>query len=76
MYFTRDNVTRKNKLNFDKKGTTHLKIYKASLIEDHWENIIELPFNDEIYSTGHPTLNPDNKKLFFVSDRNGGFGTN
>ncbi|WP_298555766.1 OmpA family protein [uncultured Algibacter sp.] len=74
MYFTRDNVTRKNKLNFDKKGTTHLKIYKASLIEDHWENIIELPINDEIYSTGHPTLSPDNKKLFFVSDRNGGFG--
>ena len=74
MYFTRDNVTRKNKLNFDKKGTTHLKIYKASLIEGSWENIKELPINDEVYSTGHPALSPDNKKLYFVSDRNGGLG--
>ena len=74
MYFTRDNVTRKNKLNFDKKGTTHLKIYKATLIDGSWENIKELSINDEIYSTGHPTLSTDNKKLFFVSDRAGGFG--
>ena len=74
MYFTRDNVTRKNKLNFDKQGTTHLKIYKATLINGSWENIIELPVNDEVYSTGHPALSPDNKKLFFVSDRLNGFG--
>lgn len=74
MYFTRDNVTRKNKLNYDKKGTTHLKIYKATLVEDHWENIIELPINDDVYSTGHPALSADNKKLYFVSDREGGYG--
>lgn len=74
MYFTRDNVTRKNKLNFDKKGTTHLKIYKATLIDGSWENIIELPINDNVYSTGHPALSPDNKKLYFVSDKEGGFG--
>ncbi|MDG1728666.1 MAG: OmpA family protein [Algibacter sp.] len=74
MYFTRDNVTRKNKLNFDKKGTTHLKIYKATLIDGNWENIKELSINDEVYSTGHPALSPDNKKLFFVSDRKGGIG--
>ncbi|MGB5418958.1 OmpA family protein [Algibacter sp.] len=74
MYFTRDNVTRKNKLDFDKKGTTHLKIYKATFVENSWENIIELPINDEKYSTGHPALSPDNKKLFFVSDREGGYG--
>lgn len=74
MYFTRDNVTRKNKLNFDKQGTTHLKIYKATRIEDRWENIKELSINDDVYSTGHPALSADNKKLFFVSDREGGFG--
>ncbi|OUR91036.1 hypothetical protein A9Q87_11200 [Flavobacteriales bacterium 34_180_T64] len=74
MYFTRDNVTRKNKLNYDKKGTTHLKIYKATLEGESWENIKELPFNDELYSTGHPTLNADNTKLYFVSDRDGGLG--
>ena len=74
MYFTRDNVTRKNKLKYDKKGTTHLKIYKATLEGESWENIVELPFNDDVYSTGHPTLNADNTKLYFVSDREGGIG--
>ncbi|ALJ03945.1 hypothetical protein APS56_01720 [Pseudalgibacter alginicilyticus] len=74
MYFTRDNVTKRNKLDYDKKGTSHLKIYKASLVGSSWENIKELPFNDEIYSTGHPALSPDNKKLYFVSDRPGGLG--
>ena len=33
-----------------------------------------MPVNDEVYSTGHPALSPDNKKLFFVSDRLNGFG--
>jgi outer membrane protein OmpA-like peptidoglycan-associated protein/tetratricopeptide (TPR) repeat protein len=74
MYFTRDNVNKNNKLDYDKKGTTHLKIYKASLVNDNWEDIKELPFNDEVFSTGHPALSPDNKKLYFVSDRDGGFG--
>ena len=74
MYFTRDNVTRKNKLDYDKKGTSHLKIYSASLVGDNWENIAELPFNDDIYSTGHPTLSADETKLYFVSDREGGLG--
>lgn len=74
MYFTRDNVTRRNELNFDKKGTTHLKIYRASLIGGQWSNILELPINDDVYSTGHPSLSADNKKLYFVSDREGGFG--
>ena len=74
MYFTRDNVTRKNKLDYDKKGTTHLKIYKATLIDGSWENIKELSINDDVYSTGHPALSPDNKTLYFVSDREGGLG--
>lgn len=74
IYFTRDNVDRKNKLGYDKKGTSHLKLYKASLVDDKWEDIIELPFNDDYFSTGHPALSPDDKILYFVSDREGGFG--
>ena len=74
LYFTRDNVNRRNRLKYDKKGTTHLKLYKASLVNDQWTNIEELPFNDEVYSTGHPALSPDNKTLYFVSDREGGLG--
>lgn len=74
MYFTRDNVTSRNKLDYDRKGTSHLKIYKATLTEDGWDNIKELPFNDDVFSNGHPTLSPDNKQLYFVSDRDGGLG--
>jgi outer membrane protein OmpA-like peptidoglycan-associated protein len=74
MYFTRDNVKRNKKLDYDKKGTTNLKIYKASLVNDNWEDVKELPFNDDVFSTGHPALSPDDKKLYFVSDRKGGFG--
>jgi outer membrane protein OmpA-like peptidoglycan-associated protein/tetratricopeptide (TPR) repeat protein len=74
IYFTRDNVDKKNRLGYDKKGTSHLKLYKASLDGDNWANIVELPFNDDYYSTGHPALSADNKKLYFVSDREGGLG--
>jgi outer membrane protein OmpA-like peptidoglycan-associated protein/tetratricopeptide (TPR) repeat protein len=74
MYFTRDNVNKRNRLQYDKKGTTHLKIYKATLEDGVWTNVIELPFNDDVFSTGHPALSVDNKTLFFVSDRQGGIG--
>ncbi|GAA3792492.1 OmpA family protein [Corallibacter vietnamensis] len=74
MYFTRDNVGKRNKPQYDKKGTTHLKIYKATLVDTIWSNIVELPFNDNVFSTGHPALSPDNKTLYFVSDRDGGYG--
>ncbi len=69
IYFTRDNVNKRNRLDYDDDGTTHLKIYKASLDNGTWADIEELPFNDDVFSTGHPTLSVDNKKLYFVSDR-------
>ena len=74
MYFTKDNVSRGNKLDFDKEGTSHLKLYKASLVDSAWDKVEELPFNDNKYSNGNPALSPDNKTLFFVSDREGGYG--
>ena len=74
IYFTRDNVSKRNQLKTDRQGTAHLKIYKASLIDSTWQDVVELPFNDKLHSNGHPALSPDNKTLFFVSDREGGFG--
>lgn len=75
LYFTRDNVGKSTKkAKYDKKGTTHLKLYKMILVDEQWTDTVELPFNDEVFSTGHPTLSPDNKQLYFVSDRDGGFG--
>ncbi|MFB9054249.1 OmpA family protein [Formosa undariae] len=74
MYFTRDNVSNNKKLKADKKGTAHLKIYKATLVDSTWQDVKELSINDRVFSTGHPALSPDNKTLYFASDREGGFG--
>ena len=74
LYFTRDNISKRNQLKTDSKGTAHLKIYKATLVDSTWQNVVELPFNDKLFSNGHPALSPDNKTLFFVSDRDGGYG--
>lgn len=75
MYFTRDNVSKSaKKLKYDNKGTTHLKLYKATFDGEKWADVIELPFNDDIFSTGHPALSADEKQLYFVSDREGGVG--
>ncbi|MBF8150577.1 OmpA family protein [Winogradskyella sp. F6397] len=74
MYFTRDNTNKRNRLKYDKEGTTHLQIYKATLVGEQWTDIKSLPFNDDYFSTGHPALSRDNKTLYFVSDREGGFG--
>ncbi|GGI57744.1 cell envelope biogenesis protein OmpA [Winogradskyella haliclonae] len=76
LYFTRDNLTKRNRLEYTKDGTTHLELYKATLNAENnqWENLEALPFNDDVFSTGHPALSPDNKQLYFASDREGGYG--
>jgi outer membrane protein OmpA-like peptidoglycan-associated protein/tetratricopeptide (TPR) repeat protein len=75
LYFTRVNLKKRDKLNPDKEGTTRLTLYKATRNPNgRWIDITRLPFNDDRFSTGHPALSPDNKKLYFISDRDGGYG--
>lgn len=75
MYFTRDNLNKRSRLKFDKKGTSHLKIYKAISVGGSWVVVDEdLSINDDVFSTGHPALSPDERQLYFVSDRQGGLG--
>ncbi len=73
MYFSRNDFN-KNVLGKDEKGMTHLKIYKASLVNGLWTNIEDLNFNSKDYSTGHPSLNSNDTKLYFTSDMPGGQG--
>ncbi|MEL0456227.1 OmpA family protein [Flavobacteriaceae bacterium SZ-1-7] len=73
MYFSRTNFI-KNTLSRDDSGVSNLKIYKASLIDNEWTNIEELPFNSNTYSNGHPALNEDSGKLYFASNMPGGIG--
>ena len=74
MYFTRNNYNNGKRKTDDKK-VSNLKIYSASLIDGEWKNINELSFNSDDYSNEHPALNADGTKLYFSSDRPGGFGS-
>lgn len=72
MYFTRNNYGKK--LKRDKNGINHLKIYMSNKVGDEWSEAVEVPFNSNDFSTGHPALSPDGKKLYFVSDMPGSIG--
>ncbi len=71
--FTRNNYS-KGRTRTNNAGVSMLKLYQASEKDKSWGNIVELPFNSDNYSCGHPALTPDNSKLYFVSDMPGGFG--
>lgn len=73
VYFTRNNFLDGKKGKDDQKITL-LKLYKATLENDSWGNVTELPFNSNQYSVAHPMLSPDNKTLYFASDMPGTSG--
>ena len=70
MYFTRNNQL-KNKAKTDTLNTVLLKIYKATYDGKKWTNVIELPFNSDNFSCAHPALSPNEKELYFSSNRSG-----
>ncbi len=69
MFFTRNNENGKNE-----KNIINLKIYTAQLSNNIWQNVQELPLNDEHFSNCHPSLSTDGRELYFASNRPGGFG--
>lgn len=51
------------------KRSVQLHLFKADVKENgEWVNLEMLPFNSTKHSTGHPALNEDDTKLYFVSD--------
>ncbi|MEM9921567.1 MAG: OmpA family protein [Bacteroidota bacterium] len=73
VYFTRSN-SKKGFPVSDEEGVTRLKIYEAKKGYLDWENVRELPFNNDEYSCMHPTLSADGQELYFASDMDGGYG--
>ncbi len=74
MFFSR-NITKKGLQKRDKKGINRMSIYTSKLTGGAWSKPEELPFN----TTGqwddvHPCLSIDGDKLYFASNRPGGFG--
>ncbi len=68
MYFTRNNYL-DGKKGKDTNKVTLLKIYKATLKNNRWTDVTELPFNSNNFSTAHPALSPDEQTMYFASDR-------
>lgn len=73
MYFTRNNYL-DGKKGKDGNKITLIKLYKATLENEKWTNVTELPFDSDNYSTAHPALSPDGKTLYFASDMPGSVG--
>jgi len=73
MFVTRNNMKRGKPIK-DKTGAVNLKIYSSTVNEGEWSEMSELPFNSNDYSTGHPAVSKDGKRLYFASNRPGGEG--
>lgn len=71
--FTRNNYNNGQSA-MSKDGVNKLKLYTARQVNGVWQDIEEMPFNNDEYSTGHPALSRDNQRLYFASDMPGGFG--
>ncbi len=71
--FTRNNYNAGEK-GVSEDNITKLKLYSAENINGAWGEVTELPFNDDEFSTAHPSWSKDGRYLYFASDREGGFG--
>jgi peptidoglycan-associated lipoprotein len=72
LYFSRTN---KKKIKIGDLKVSHVKIYKAELVDGKWTNVKALPFTSDFYSTQHPALSADETKLYFSSDMPGTVGS-
>jgi outer membrane protein OmpA-like peptidoglycan-associated protein len=72
MYFNRTNS---KMVKIGNEKIAQIKIYKAEFLNGIWTNIVALPFCSDAYSTEHPVLTKDGKKLYFSSDMPGSIGS-
>ncbi len=72
MYFNR---TGDKQVKVGEEKFASVRIFRAEFKEGKWENVTELPFCSENYSTDHPVLSKDGKKLYFASDMPGTIGS-
>lgn len=73
MYFTRSNFI-KGKLGRASDGMINLKVLKAKRTENSWGEVSDLPINSDEFNTCHPSLTASGDRLYFASDREGGYG--
>ncbi|TCO10581.1 PKD domain-containing protein [Natronoflexus pectinivorans] len=57
-----------------RSGYNQLGLFRLERQASGWENPVPLPLNIEGYSVGQPSLSPDGRQLYFVSNKSGGYG--
>ena len=78
LYFSRNNIFY-GTVDKNARGELNLGIYFSDVVtgefgQPEWGNLIPFDHNDPEQNYGHPSVSPDGKKIFFVSDRPGGQG--
>lgn len=73
IYFTRNSTAAASNRKSSRR-INNLKIFVSSYDGRSWSDPQDFPFNSDEYSIGHPALSPDNKTIYFISDRPGGYG--
>ncbi len=76
--------------NFDKSGNTlyftraigekgsdaRVGIYESALVSGSWSRAVKLTIGNDSLLSAHPSVSADGEKIYFVSNRPGGFGGN
>ena len=73
IFFCRNNNI-DNKQRNSSDTTNLLGIYSAEFREGVWTSIRSFQYNDPLYSFGTPSLTSDGKRIYFSSDKPGGYG--
>ena len=74
VYFTRNNYN-KGKYGKAKNGINKLKIYRSTKSKAGiWSLPESLSINNDEYVVAHPALSADEKKLYYTSNKPGGYG--
>ena len=74
LYISISNLV-KGKREFSDDNTNNIHLYKAVKENGKWLEPEKLSFNKNGFSYQHPALSPDEKKLYFSSNIEGGFGS-
>ncbi|WP_296385975.1 OmpA family protein [Winogradskyella sp.] len=73
LYISKSNVV-DGKKQFDESKNNNIHLFKTTFFEGKWSELEKLPFNTDGFSYQHPALSSDGSKLYFSSNREGGFG--
>lgn len=74
VFFSRNHLTDKGKLEAENGKASHIMIMKGEMIDNQIKEIKPLSINNSSYNCSHPFVSANGTKLYFASDKPGGFG--